>query len=208
MLAVIGKVILIALGLILVGAGEKERTLSREAEKRPTKHPEQLTRLQRIRQSRPYRAFVLIGQFVLVGLTVAAFVGTFWGPFWPIAPKLHPAGDDFSLPFTVNNTSNFFSLRLLELGCNLGGTDPKDPKKQASYNVFRMKLNVPVVEAGGVANLSCERTYLPGFDAKRAEMWVGVAYQIEWHGHAVQSPTYVANIFQFEHGKWVEGPIY
>jgi hypothetical protein len=155
--------------------------------------------------SHPYiLAAGLLASFVsLIGIPLAV-----WGPFWPTIPKLHPSGDDFSLPFTVTNTNNWYSLRVIRFTCALEGTDPVNPKHIAAYNILVKDALLPPLGPGGFDNFSCVGAYPAGLQVHDAEMWVGVQYQVQWYGHKIGKMKGVADTFKFEYGKWVEGPIY
>jgi hypothetical protein len=60
---------------------------------------------------------------------------TYWGPFWPTVPEIHPVGDVFSLPFSVKNSNNWLSVVDIQFSCALGRSDPKNPKIYAAFNL-------------------------------------------------------------------------
>jgi hypothetical protein len=146
---------------------------------------------------------------VLLGVvaSIAGIIGFLtyvWGPFWPTPPELHPIGNDFSLPFSVNNRNNWFDLTDISFKCALGPSESTDPRVHYSYDASVSHIFAAAIPAGTHANFRCN-SFPDGYEVKTAKIWVSIEYTMRWHGWPVTQQKAVADNFSFEHGAWVAG---
>jgi hypothetical protein len=130
---------------------------------------------------------------------------TYWGPFWPTVPEIHPVGDVFSLPFSVKNSNNWLSVVDIQFSCALGRSDPKNPKIYAAFNLSEINDVRPIPSATTV-NYSC-RVAPQGYEVNSASMLLSMEYSMSWHGIHVAGARETSVMLTWEYGKWIEGPI-
>jgi hypothetical protein len=146
----------------------------------------------------------------LVGAAVATFavatgIVSIWGPFWPTYPQIHAVGPEFSLPFAILNSNNFYDIFSMKIICALGNTVPDNPKAFASYNVSVLDDEVGIL-AGGKHSYTCD-VAPPGYRVNSAEMRIIVKYLTAWRGIQVGDQRQFSEIFHWQYGQWVEGPL-
>jgi hypothetical protein len=144
----------------------------------------------------------------VAGTAIAVFGALYavWGPFWPTDPQIHASGPDFSLPFTVTNSNNWFDIYSMQLFCVLGKTTPADPREGvASNNLFKFTDNRGIPH-GWKHSYSCE-VATPGYKVKQAEMLIVVEYLTSANGIQIGGQRNAGESFHWQYGQWVEGPL-
>ena len=141
-----------------------------------------------------------VGIFVLGG----ALIG-YWGPFWPTDPEIHAVGPNFSLPFSVLNGNNWYDVNSITIICALGGTTVANPRVKVGFNTS-ITDDANGIPRGGKHNYWCN-VAMPELQVKEAEMVIVVKYLTAWHGMQIGGQRDVSQIFHWQYGQWIEGPL-
>jgi hypothetical protein len=187
------------LALLTAVAGAQAQGPPTEAQ--PAPQPESLWR--RLAKSRPYRFLAFVIAFLFGAGTIAQTLIALWGPFWPTPPDLKSIGDDFALPFLVDNGNKWFDIANIQFKCFLSKTVSN--KLDSSFNTY-VGRDMVGIAAGAHHSYTC-RVAPEEYDVTYARMFVGIDYLNFWHGIQIGERTGFFKLFTFEHGKWLDGPI-
>jgi hypothetical protein len=105
-----------------------------------------------------------VGQGTLVLFGLGQAVVTFWGPFWPTEPEIHPReamnGSSFRLPFTIKNTS-IIPILNAEMTCGIDWVYFGDRRGNSANFVQIAFVNDTLSIAGGqTVNYECDASHL------------------------------------------------
>lgn len=227
--------LILILTILLLAASERERRQTLLSTQSPQPRPQAQTYLQWIRASKTYRCLIRIGEGALLLAAMGQAVATFWGPFWPLDPEIHPQNApeaSFIMPFTIKNTSVFVDIVDAEMSCGVdlliaedalhnrllardmafitGNLSIAAGRKPVGYICDASKLIE--IKPDGTISLRGSLNTLPGeFKAPlhvvKACVWIRGTYKIFW----IVPWSFVSIIFQWPvilgSAQWNEGPV-
>lgn len=190
------KGILIVLALLLVAVGVEKKA----------------SRASGSHKSRPLFRFLsrctrcLLGLFAISGTAYGI-----WGPFWPTGPEAHASdidsGPPLSLPFTLQNKSAVFSIRVIEIACVTNRIISTTATEERNINVERFSSSL-ILRPNGHVLFGCDiKSTFPIAGIKYVSLNVFVRYMNELHGVAWEANIYRSETFSWFNGHWTEGPI-
>jgi hypothetical protein len=145
----------------------------------------------------------LLATFGVLPLTIWGI----WGIPWSTDPEIRAATDSYSSPFTVRNTSGWFSMTNMLLACTQGTVIYSNPNWHVGDNVSIRPTPVkfPILPKAH-ATLPC--TGFSGLGPPVSEtMVLEISYTMRWHSHAISEPRTITVLETYEHGKWIKGDI-
>jgi hypothetical protein len=145
--------------------------------------------------------------FVLTAAALYGVAATVRKIYLNSIPEIHHVGESPSLPFSVKNNSEWFTIGVVTWLCAIESVKDKQNRETSAFNTAAHSSNLKISPGDPPANFDCSLdSFINPTNISQAQIYVALHYNSSIWGHLLWTNV-IWLAATWNGSQWIEGPL-